>query len=761
MADIKIYGTLVSALTDNAIVKNDQVIGGFMVLTTAERDGLTSALKKEGMTIFCTDDEKYYRLSQGAWIEVLNTEGVITEDKLKVDVLNNASVRTENDAMYLDLNKINLDTKATGTIPVLLTLADETKAGIMSKSDYSTLRTLLTRVDRLEGKTTRLLYTAGDNPTAEEINTFVEEEGYTSPFSGIAVVVTGTYHIWHFYENDNIGWKDDGVDTVNTFTNSTAGIILGSATDGKVFAETDGTGSVYGWDNLLTRVSEAEDAIGTKQAEITDTNKLNADYIESGNANKVFTSLEKQKLSGIASGAQVNVIESIAVNGTDLTITNKKVNIQLNTLDALTDAQKAALNSGVTEDKITEYDVHVANKNNPHEVTKEQIGLENVDNTSDAEKPISNATQTALDNKVDKETGKGLSTNDFTTAEKDKLKNIAPNANETVVDSTLTATGTNPVEGKAIYDELNTLKISVADTYLAKYKTALNYNAVYGVVKETGEQTMFSYDSLEKTANKVTAIDSTNKTDTTKYTSVKAAADYVDSKSIYYIPITATYTDDNYLNGTFTIDASYSDILAQDNIFRRIVFVEGNIECLFYCGDVWNLIWFVVYRDNITGITYYVELELTGSDYLSGTITSYPLTTVSNEPLAITVTESAINNTSGTQITDAMYAILIDANKASETRIKLTNSTDGTTVMLTFNNSTATEYNYTALVNNLYYTLNVKTGTANTVYITRDVFGVDTSDATANATDLLLDKTAYNADGKITGTIEDYNGEME
>lgn len=761
MADIKIYGTLVSATTDKAIVKNDQVVGGFMVLTTAERDSLTTALKKEGMTIFCTDDSKYYRLSQGAWVEVLNTEGVVTEDKLKVDVLNNASVRTENDAMYLDLNKINLDTKATGTIPVLLTLADANKSGIMSKSDYSTLHSLVTKVDRLEGKTTRLLYTAGDNPTAEEINTFVVGEGYTSPFSGIAVVIIGTYHIWHYYENNNIGWRDDGVDTVNTFTNTSPGIIQGTATDGKIFAETDGTGSVYGWDNLLTRVSEAEDAVGAKQDEITETNKLNADLIESGNANKVFTSLEKQKLTGIASGAQVNVIESIAVNGTDLTVTNKKVNIQLNTLDALTDEQKAALNSGITEDKVTEYDVHVTNKQNPHEVTKEQIGLENVDNTSDLDKPISTAVQTALNNKVDKETGKGLSTNDFTTDEKDKLANIAPNANRTVVDSAITAAGTNPVQGKVIYDELDTLKTSIADTYLAKHKTALNYNAIYGVVKETGEQTMFSYDALEKTANKVTAIDSTNKTDTTKYTSVKAIADYVDSKTVYYIPITATYTDDNYLNGTFTIDESYKNILTQDSIFNRIAFLDDNGEYIFYCGDKWNSIWFVVYRDNITGITYYVELELSGSDGLSGTITAYPLTTVSNEPLSLTVAESAINNTSGTQITDAMYAVLIDANKASETRIKLTNSTDSTTVMLTFNNSTQTEYNYTALVNNLYYTLNVKTGTANTVYITRDTFGVDTSDATANAADLLLNKTAYNADGKITGTIEDYNGEME
>ena len=45
---------------------------------------------------------------------------------------------------------------------------------------------------------------------------------------------------------------------------------------------------------------------------------------------------------------------------------------------------------------------HINNKNNPHAVTKAQVGLSNVDNTSDASKPISTATQTALDKKADK-----------------------------------------------------------------------------------------------------------------------------------------------------------------------------------------------------------------------------------------------------------------------------------------------------------------------------------------------------------------------
>jgi hypothetical protein len=42
---------------------------------------------------------------------------------------------------------------------------------------------------------------------------------------------------------------------------------------------------------------------------------------------------------------------------------------------------------------------HTAATNNPHSVTKAQVGLGNVDNTSDANKPVSTATQSALDGK--------------------------------------------------------------------------------------------------------------------------------------------------------------------------------------------------------------------------------------------------------------------------------------------------------------------------------------------------------------------------
>lgn len=49
----------------------------------------------------------------------------------------------------------------------------------------------------------------------------------------------------------------------------------------------------------------------------------------------------------------------------------------------------------------TDLSDHEADKSNPHEVTKVQVGLSDVDNTSDANKPISTATQAALDGKAE------------------------------------------------------------------------------------------------------------------------------------------------------------------------------------------------------------------------------------------------------------------------------------------------------------------------------------------------------------------------
>lgn len=82
----------------------------------------------------------------------------------------------------------------------------------------------------------------------------------------------------------------------------------------------------------------------------------------------------------------------------------------------MSSADKTKLNglkdqAGITSDidaVQTNLETHINNKSNPHEVNKAQVGLGNVDNTSDANKPISTATQNALNSKFNASDGNAL-----------------------------------------------------------------------------------------------------------------------------------------------------------------------------------------------------------------------------------------------------------------------------------------------------------------------------------------------------------------
>lgn len=99
--------------------------------------------------------------------------------------------------------------------------------------------------------------------------------------------------------------------------------------------------------------------------------------------------------------------------------------------------------NGTGWDKIDSTDAvtSVAGRVGAVVLTKGDVGLSNVDNTSDANKPISSATQAALNAKVDKVAGKQLSTEDYTTAEKSKLSGVAAGAQVNTVTSVAGKTG--------------------------------------------------------------------------------------------------------------------------------------------------------------------------------------------------------------------------------------------------------------------------------------------------------------------------------
>jgi hypothetical protein len=90
--------------------------------------------------------------------------------------------------------------------------------------------------------------------------------------------------------------------------------------------------------------------------------------------------------------------------GSDENYTTAEKNKLASITAIFTTALETAYNSAVTwiSTNGTNLLNHLGLTNNPHSVTKTQVGLGNVDNTSDVNKPVSTAQQTALDLKMSK-----------------------------------------------------------------------------------------------------------------------------------------------------------------------------------------------------------------------------------------------------------------------------------------------------------------------------------------------------------------------
>lgn len=143
------------------------------------------------------------------------------------------------------------------------------------------------------------------------------------------------------------------------------------------------------------------------------------------------TSLES--LPGEISGKYVKPSEGIPK--TDL---SSEVQESLNKADsAIQDIPSKVDNSAYSEDKknfalkteipttLPASDVSAwAKESTKPTYTATEIGLDQVNNTSDMDKPVSTATQTALDGKVDKVEGKQLSTNDYSAEEKSTVAQL-------------------------------------------------------------------------------------------------------------------------------------------------------------------------------------------------------------------------------------------------------------------------------------------------------------------------------------------------
>lgn len=220
------------------------------------------------------------------------------------DVVTDVSLGQSTSTVDLEVTSSSIDSTDSSTTTVSLPIATTDQAGVINAATFNAISNNSSLLNALLNGAVAITGLSA-TPTQAELTTAWETEtGLSELINRASIYDVTNEKIWTYYTNDTTWHEADAsaTVTVSTFTNSAEGLIKGSATgDGKVFAENDGTGSVNGWDTLAGQVS-------------TNTSKL----------------------SGIESGAQVNVQAdwSQTVTTADDYIKNKPTNVSAFTNDA-------------------------------------------------------------------------------------------------------------------------------------------------------------------------------------------------------------------------------------------------------------------------------------------------------------------------------------------------------------------------------------------------------------------------------------------
>ena len=274
---------------------------------------------------------------------------------------------------------------------------------------------------------------------------------------------------------------------------------------------------------------------------------------------------------------------------------------------------------------------------------KTSLGIDQVNNTTDANKPISTATQAALDTKVDKVTGKGLSANDYSSAEKSKLAAI-----------TGTNTGDQDLSGLATTAALagKVDKVTGKELSSNDYSTAEKTKLAAITGTNTGDQDLSALATNTALALKANTTDVTtalnlkaNTTDVIASLATKvdkvtgkelSSNDYSTAEKNKLAAITGTNTGDQDLSGLATTAA----LAAKANTTE----VTAGLALKANTADVTTAL---ATKANSSGVTTSLALKANTADVTSALATKANASDVAN---SLALKENAANKSTATNL---------------------------------------------------------------------------------------------------------------
>jgi len=257
-------------------------------------------------------------------------------------------------------------------------------------------------------------------------------------------------------------------------------------------------------------------------------------------------------------------------------------------------------------------------------LNKTDIGLSNVDNTSDANKPVSIATQSALNDKVDKVAGKGLSDENYTLAEKNKLTGIEANAQVNTVTSVAGKTGAVTLNANDITETTQKF-FNTTFVELDENNSVLRFDVLpgfmYGAVNNKSQVGAFSIDFTDAKIGAVCIIHCGTTEEPSLDDAVFVGGEFIPNDTVIYVTFLGNgVTQYVYANPTSLINYSNSKVQSLGNI-------SGSVTINLDNGD-----------DIVATLTDAVEFTITKPSLQSDEVAFFRLELIGDQAFSFTNT---------------------------------------------------------------------------------------------------------------------------
>lgn len=195
----------------------------------------------------------------------LSTNDYTTTDATTVSNLNRAfvtggAISSTSSTATITNSKYNPTTGDTTSETLSMPVASNNTAGVMNSSMYSQFVSMSDNLTAILNGSVAITGLAA-SPSQSDLTTAWETAtGLVELVNGAKIADIDNQKVWTYYTNTDTWYSATNTAqvTVSQWTNSALGTVMGSSIDGQIFAETNGTGSVNGWDTLKGRVATLE-----------------------------------------------------------------------------------------------------------------------------------------------------------------------------------------------------------------------------------------------------------------------------------------------------------------------------------------------------------------------------------------------------------------------------------------------------------------------------------------------------------------------